>query len=493
MAQKRAAIGYSFRHDEEPVLDAVVVGAGPNGLSAALTLAQAGRSVLLIEGGETVGGAVRSAELTLPGFTHDICSAIYPLAAGSPYFSKLPLDRHGLSWIQPPLALAHPLDNRGGGTAAVLSREPQETLESLDPEDARAWEKLLLPLSDDWDRFAAAFLGPLNPFRDPFFQARFGLLGLRSAESLVRSRFRGVHARALFGGVAAHSFLPLDLMPTASFGLMLAATGHALGWPQPAGGAQRVPDALASLLRELGGEIVTGWYVKSLEELPPSRVVLLDLTPAQLLRLEGTRWPERYRRQLGRFRYGPGVFKMDWALREPIPWRAEACRRAGTIHVGGTFEEIAASERSAWDGRESDRPFVLVGQPSLFDPSRAPAGSHTAWAYCHVPNGSRVDMTGTIELQIERFAPGFRETILARHSKDTAWMEAHDPNLVGGDINGGAALLTQLFTRPVARLVPYSTPDPRVFLCSASTPPSGGVHGMCGHFAAQAALKALEG
>ena len=471
-------------------MDAVVVGAGPNGLSAALTLAQAGRSVLLIEGEETVGGAVRSAELTLPGFTHDVCSAIYPLTIGSPYFKTLPLEKHGLRWIQPTVALAHPLDN---GTAAVLSQNPAETLESLDPEDARAWERLLLPISKEWDRFAAAFLGPLNPFKDPFFKAKFGLLGLRSAESLIRSNFRGVHARALFAGTAGHSFLPLDLMPTASFGLMLAATGHAVGWPQPAGGAQRVPDALASLLRELGGEIVTGWHVKSLEELPAARVVLLDLTPAQLLRLEGTKWPDRYRRQLGRYRYGPGVFKVDWALREPIPWRAEECRRAGTIHVCGTFEEVAASERSAWAGRESGRPFVLVGQPSLFDPSRAPAGSHTAWAYCHVPNGSRVDMTGTIEMQIERFAPGFRDVILARHSKDTAWMEAHDPNLVGGDINGGAALLSQLFTRPVARLVPYSTPDPRVFLCSASTPPSGGVHGMCGHFGALAALDSLAG
>ncbi|HEX3129911.1 MAG TPA: NAD(P)/FAD-dependent oxidoreductase [Thermoanaerobaculia bacterium] len=470
-------------------MDAVVVGAGPNGLSAAITLAQAGRSVLLVEGEETVGGAARAAELTLPGFTHDVCSAIYPLTVGSPYLKTLPLGEHGLRWIHPTVAMAHPLDN---GTAAVLSRTPAETLESLDPEDARAWERLLLPFSDDWDRMAAAFLGPLNPFKDPFFKARFGLIGLRSADSLIRSRFRGVHARALFAGIAGHSFLPLDLWPTASFGLVLAATGHAVGWPQPEGGAQRVPDALASILRGLGGEIVTGWRVKSLEELPASQIVLLNLTPAQLLKLEGTKWPERYRRQLGRYRYGPGVFKVDWALREPIPWRAEECRRAGTVHVGGTFEEIAASERSAWDGKESSRPLVLVGQPSLFDPSRAPAGSHTAWAYCHVPNGSRVDMTETIELQIERFAPGFREVILARHSKDTAWMEAYDPNLVGGDINGGAAMLSQLFTRPVARLNPYSTPDPRVFLCSASTPPSGGVHGMCGHHSATSALRVVN-
>jgi phytoene dehydrogenase-like protein len=471
-------------------LDAVVVGAGPNGLAAAITLARAGRSVLLIEAAETVGGGVRSAELTLPGFIHDVCSAIYPLTVGSPFLAKLPLDRHGLQWIQPPLALAHPLDD---GTAAVLSQRPDETADSLeDPRDARAWLALLLPLATAWERLAGAFLGPLRPFKDPLLMARFGLTALRSAEGLARGKFRGARARALFAGIAGHSFLPLDLVPTASFGLVLGATGHCVGWPQVAGGAQRLSDALAGLLRELGGEVVTGWKVESLDELPAARTVLLDLTPAQLLRLGGTRWPDRYRRQLGRYRYGPGVFKIDWALREPIPWRAEACRRAGTIHVGGTLEEVAASERSAWDGRESERPFVLVGQPSVFDPARAPAGSHTAWAYCHVPNGSTVDKTEVLERQVERFAPGFRDLVLARHTMNTAWLEAHNPNLVGGDINGGAALLTQLFTRPVARLVPYATPDPRVFLCSSSTPPSGGVHGMCGHFAALAAIAAME-
>ena len=475
------------RHEEPGAdLDAVVVGAGPNGLSAAITLARAGRSVLLIEAGEKVGGAVRSAELTLPGFDHDVCSAIYPLTIGSPYLSKLPLDRHGLEWIQPPLALAHPLDD---GTAAVLSQIPDETAASFDDsEDGRAWLKTFLPLASAWERLAGAFLGPIRPFQDPFLMARFGLTGLRTAEGLARSRFRGFRARALFAGIAGHSFLPLDVVPTAAFGLVLATTGHSVGWPQPAGGAQRVSDAMAGYLRELGGEIVTGWLVKSLDELPRSRVVLLDLTPAQLLRLGGTNWPERYLRRLGRFRYGPGVFKIDWALSGPIPWRAEACRRAGTIHLGGTLEEIALSERSAWDGREAEKPLVLLGQTSLFDPSRCPPGSQTAWAYCHVPNGSTFDMTERIEAQVERFAPGFRDLILARHKKDTAWMEAHNPNLVGGDINGGAATLTQLFTRPVARLDPYATPDPRVFLCSASTPPSGGVHGMNGYFAAKAAL-----
>lgn len=468
-------------------MDAVVVGAGPNGLSAAITLAQAGHSVLLIEAADTVGGAVRSAELTLPGFTHDTCSAIYPLTVGSPYLSKLPLERLGVEWIHPPYALAHPLDD---GTAAVLSQKFEDTARSLDPQDVEAWRGLLMPLADMWERLAVAFLGPLKPFKDPFLMAKFGLTALRSAEGLARGKFRGVHARALFAGIAGHSFLPLDLVPTASFGLVLAATGHSVGWPQPAGGAQRISDAMARLLRELGGEIVTGWRVKSLDELPKARVVLLDLTPAQLLRLGGTRWTERYRRQLGNYQYGPGVFKVDWALREPIPWKAEACRRAGTIHLGGTLEEIAASERSAWDGRESERPLVLLGQPSLFDSTRAPEGSHTAWAYCHVPNGSTKDMTEIIERQVERFAPGFRDVVLARHTMNTAQLEAHNPNLVGGDINGGAATMTQLFTRPVARAVPYATPDPGVFLCSASTPPSGGVHGMCGHFAALAAVAA---
>ncbi len=476
---------------KDPILDAVVVGAGPNGLSAAITLARAGRSVRLIEGAATVGGGVRSAPLTLPGFTHDVCSAIYPMTVGSPFLSTLPLDRHGLRWIQPPLALAHPLDDGSAGVISSSSSSSsswEETADSLGAKDGRAWERMLRPLADDWERFAAALLGPFRPFQDPFFMARFGLSGLRPAQSLARSRFEDARARALFAGVAGHSFLPLDTTATAAIGMMLAVSGHAVGWPQPEGGAQTVSDALAGYLKELGGEIVTGCTVTSLKELPPSRAVLLDLTPAQLLRLEGTTWPAGYRARLARYRYGPGVFKVDWALREPIPWKAEPCRRAGTIHVGGTLEEIAASERAAWDGRESDHPFVLVGQPSLFDPTRAPAGSHTAWAYCHVPNGSPVDKAEAIERQIERFAPGFRDVVLARHTMDPAWLEAYNPNLVGGDINGGAALLSQLFTRPVARLDPYATPDPKVFLCSSSTPPSGGVHGMCGHFGAKSAI-----
>ena len=470
-----------------PDLDAVVVGGGPNGLAAAVTLAQAGCSVLLVEARGTVGGAARSAELTLPGFLHDICSAIFPLAVGSPFFRRLPLERYGLRWIQTPLALAHPFDD---GSAAVLSQDWEETGESFgEPADARAWRRLFEPFARSWWALADAALGPLRiPPRHPFLLARFGLRGLRSATA-VASRFRGSRARGLFAGLAGHSFLPLERIPAAAVGLILGASGHAVGWPQAAGGTQRIPDALAAVLAEAGGEIRTGWTVKSLHELPPARMVLLDLTPAQLLRLGGTRWPDRYRRRLALYRYGLGVFKVDWALDGPIPWKAEACGRAGTIHLGGTLEEIAAAERDSWNGRQPERPFVLVGQPSRFDPSRAPAGAHTAWAYCHVPHGSSADRTAAIEDQMERFAPGFRSLVRARRTMDAAALEAYDPNLVGGDINGGAALLSQLFTRPVARLVPYSTPDPRVFLCSASTPPSGGVHGLCGYHAARAALR----
>jgi phytoene dehydrogenase-like protein len=456
-------------------------------LAAAITLAQAGWSVEVFEAGETVGGGARSAELTLPGFVNDVCSAIYPLTVGSEFINSLPLEGYGLRWLHPPYPLAHPFDD---GTAAVLARGFEETGESFgEGEDARAWERLFRPFSEGWLDLAPDLLGPLGLPRHPFRMAHFGLVGLRGAAGLARSRFCGFRARALFAGLAGHSFLPLERVPTASFGLMLGVCGHAVGWPQPEGGAQRIPDALAALLRELGGEIQTGRLVHSLAELPRARAYLFDLTPAQLLRMDGFRWPPRYRRRLDRYRYGPGVFKMDWALSEPIPWRAQVCRRAGTVHLGGTLEEVAASERSAWNGRESKRPLVLVGQASLFDPTRAPAGRHTAWAYCHVPHGSTTDFSAAIEGQIERFAPGFRDVVLARHTMNTAQLEAYNPNCVGGDINGGAALLSQLFTRPVARLVPYATPDPRVFICSSSTPPSGGVHGLCGYHAARAALR----
>jgi phytoene dehydrogenase-like protein len=471
--------------------DAVVVGAGPNGLAAAIVLARAGWSVELVEAADTVGGAARSAELTLPGFLHDVCSAIYPLTVGTPFFPSLSLERYGLRWIHPTFPLAHPFDD---GTAAVLARGFAATGESFGAAgDGRAWERLFRPFAERWMELSPDLLGPLGLPRHPFRMAHFGLVGLRGAAGLAKSRFHGFRARALFAGLAAHSFLPLGQIPTAAFGLMLGVTGHAVGWPQPAGGAQRIPDALAALLRSEGGAIHTGHLVKSLAELPSARAYLFDLTPAQLLKIDGIRWPEGYRRRLRRYRYGPGIFKVDWALSDPIPWHAEACRRAGTVHLGGTIDEVAASEGAAWDGRDPTRPFTLVGQATLFDPTRAPAGRHTAWAYCHVPHGSTADFTQLVEAQIERFAPGFRDAVLARHTMNTAQLEAHDPNLIGGDINGGAATLAQLFTRPVARLVPYATPDPRVFICSSSTPPSGGVHGMCGYHAARAALKSNQG
>jgi phytoene dehydrogenase-like protein len=466
--------------------EAVVVGAGPNGLAAAITLARAGRAVLVLERADTIGGGARTADLTLPGFRHDVCAAVHPLAAGSPFFRALALDAHGLDLVHPPSPLAHPLDD---GTAVLLERSVGATATGLGP-DARAYRTLMEPLVDAATPLIDALLGPPRPPRHPIALARFGLSALRSAAGLARARFEGPRARALFAGLAAHSMLPLEQSPSAAFGLVLALLGHACGWPVARGGSQRIADALASLLRGLGGEIVTGRPVASLEELPPARCVLLDVTPRQLLALAGRRLPESYRRRLARYRYGPGSCKVDWALDGPIPWRAGACRRAATVHVGGTLEEIAAAEAAATRGEHPERPFVLLAQPSLFDPTRAPAGKHTVWGYCHVPNGSAVDMAERIERQVERFAPGFRDRILARHVMTAADLERYNPNYVGGDINGGLQDLWQLFARPVARLVPYATPVRGLYLCSASTPPGGGVHGMCGARAARAALAA---
>ena len=465
--------------------DAIVVGSGPNGLAAAITLAQSGRSVLVLEAEDTVGGGARSAELTLPGFVHDVCSAVHPLAAGSPFLSTLPLSEHGLEWIHPPAPVAHPFDD---GSAALLERSIEETGESLGA-DTGSYKKLMGPLVAGWGKLSTQLLGPFRPPRHPLLLARFGLHAVRSARGLARSRFRGDRARALLGGLAAHSALPLEKSPTAAFALVLASAGHAVGWPIPQGGAQSISDALASYLRALGGEIVTSNRVQSLDDLPPARAVLLDLTPRQILGIADKRLPPGYRRKLEGYRYGPGAFKMDWALDGPIPWRAPDCLRASTVHLGGTLEEIAASERAVWEGRHPERPFVLVAQQSLFDGSRAPTGKHTAWAYCHVPNGSKFDMTERIEAQIERFAPGFRDLVLARSVMAPPSLEEYNSNYVGGDINGGVQDLGQLFTRPTFRLVPYSTPARGLYICSSSTPPGGGVHGMCGHFAARAALK----
>lgn len=466
------------------MLDAVVVGAGPNGLAAAISLARAGRSVRVLEAGPTPGGGARSAELTLPGFVHDVCSAIHPLAAASPFFRQLPLGAHGLEWVQPDAPLAHPLDN---GTAAVLERNLEATAQGLGP-DADTYVKWMRPMVRAFDDVVAQMADPLRFPRRPLRLARFGLRAMRPAHSLATGAFRGPLARALFAGSAAHSFSALERPFTSAFGILLMASGHAVGWPFPRGGTQKLVDALVSYLGALGGEVETGHRVHNVDELPRSRAVLLDVTPAQLVKLAGHRLPPAYVEKLRRFRYGPGVFKVDWALSGPIPWQAAACARAGTVHLGGTLEEVSASEAAVSRGQAPERPYVLLAQHTLFDDTRAPSGQHTGWAYCHVPNGCTEDMTERIEAQVERFAPGFRERILARHTRSPAQYEAYNPNLIGGDISGGSLEGMQLLARPVARLVPYATPDPRLFLCSSSTPPGPGVHGLCGFLAARALL-----
>ncbi len=466
--------------------DAVVVGSGPNGLAAAITLAQAGCSVLLREAQPTIGGGMRTASLTLPGYLHDICSAVHPLGKGSPFFKSLPLQEYGLEWIMPISAAAHPLDD---GTAVLLQQSIEETSKDLG-KDARSYERLMMPLVRKWDKLASEFLGPLRiPPRYPLAMAHFGIMALMPADLLARTLFQDERARALFAGIGAHSIMSLKRSPSAAFGLMLGIMAHVVGWPLPRGGSQQLANALASYLESLGGEIITSAPVTVLEEIPTARVILLDITPRQLIRIAGDKLPSGYRRSLERYRYGPAVYKVDLALDGPIPWKAPECLQAGTVHVGGSLDEIVESEELIWHGKHPDRPFVMVGQQSLFDPTRAPYGKHTVWAYCHAPNGSTVDMTEQIERQIERFAPGFRDRILARSQRGPRDFEAYNPNYVGGDINGGVQDLWQLFTRPTLRLAPYSTPLKGVYLCSSSTPPGGGVHGMCGYHAARAALR----
>jgi len=464
-------------------LDAVVVGAGPNGLAAAVTLAQAGRSVRVIEAHQTVGGGTRTAELTLPGFRHDVCSAIHPSLLASPFFRSLELE---LDLIEPPAAVAHPLHD---GTAVLVRRSLEDTAAQLGT-DREAYGQLLEPFVARWEKIEDELLGPIAHLpRHPLALGRFAVAGLRSAQSIADARFETEAGRALFAGAAAHSFLPLGQRASASFGLVLLVLAHVSGWPFPRGGSQAIADALAARLLSLGGEIETGNHVSSLSELPSSRIVLADVTPRQLLSLAGDLLPNRYRRRLEGWRYGPGAFKLDYALDAPIPWRATEVAKAGTVHVGGSLAEIAESERAAWEGRHAERPFVLLAQQTLFDETRAPDGKHTAWAYCHVPNGSAFDMRERIEAQIERFAPGFRDRVLACTSRNPADLERENPNLVGGDIAGGANTLAQLVARPAPRLIPYSTPVAGLYICSASTPPGAGVHGMCGYLAARAALR----
>ena len=468
--------------------DAVIVGAGPNGLAAAIVVAQAGRSVLVLEAGETPGGGTRTSELTLPGFRHDVCSALHPLAVGSPFLGTLPLEAHGLEWIHPRYPVAHPLDD---GVVVVLDRDLGATADALGADD-KAYRRLFSPLVRDWDKIAGGALGPLRLPRNPAAMARFGLRAMHSARALADAWLRTDRARALFAGIAAHSVTPLEFRGSAAAGLVLQTAGHAVGWPMPKGGAQSIADAMMSYLRSLGGEVACGVRVDSLADLPESRVVLLDVGARQFLSMAEDRLPRSYRRRLEAFRYGPGVFKMDWALDGPIPWTTEECAGAGTVHLGGTLDEIAAAEGAVWRGEHPEKPFVLLAQPSMFDETRAPSGKHVAWAYCHVPNRSDADMTERIEAQVERYAPGFKKRILARSVMSPRDMETYNPNYVGGDIGGGANTLRQLFARPVSAFAPYKTPIDGVFLCSASTPPGAGVHGMCGYWAAQSALDYLK-
>ena len=463
---------------------AIVIGSGPNGLAAAIVLAQAGIDVEVREAASIPGGAARSGELTLPGFIHDLGSAVHPMALGSPFFSKLSLEQHGLKWIHPPAPLAHPLDD---GSAAMLERDLEATAAQFGS-DAANYRRLVGPISRQWDIFAWETLRPLRFPHHPFLLARFGLHGIQPATVLARSSFGNPRLRALFAGLAAHAILKLEAPLTGAFGLIFGAMGHALGWPIPQGGAQQITNALIGVLGSFGGRVVTGSEVRSLVELGSPDLLLCDVTPRQFIALAGQRLPSGFRESLERYRYGPGVFKMDWALREPIPWTAKDCLRAATVHVAGTFEEIAASERAAWSS-PSDKPFILLSQPTLFDPTRAPEGKHIAWAYCHVPNGWTGSMREQIEGQIERFAPGFRECILARAVHNPAQMQAWNPNLVGGDINGGSADVKQFVLRPTWRR--YGTPLKGVYLCSSSTPPGGGVHGMCGYWAARWALDSV--
>jgi len=470
------------------MLDAVVVGAGPNGLTAAIAMASAGLSVRVLEGADRPGGGMRTQELTLPGFRHDICSAVHPMGVLSPYWRSLPLEEHGLQWLHPRFSVAHPLD---GGRAVVLAESLDETAERLG-QDGEAWRRMVAPFTRDAPRLFADLMAPLGIPRKPITMARFGLSGVLPASLFASLRFCTPEAKALFGGLAGHSILPLDAPLSAAIGLIFAVSGHLTSWPVPRGGAESITDALTSLLGSLGGELETGSWVRSLGDVPECRAIVFDTSPDALAKIAGDALPRTYRKRIGNYRYGPGVFKLDWALDGPIPWEAPECHQASTIHVGGTLPEIAASEKAVWQGRHPRHPYLIVCQQSHLDPSRAPAGKHTGYAYCHVPHASSEDMSDAITGAIERFAPGFRDQILATHAWTCADLEAHNPNYIGGAITGGVADWRQLFSRPIARWSPYTTPNPKLFLCSASTPPGGGVHGMCGFYAARAVLRRLR-
>lgn len=468
--------------------DAVIIGSGPNGLAAAITLQQQGLQVLLLEGRNKIGGGLRTEALTLPGYLHDVCSAIHPLAVGSPFFETLPLREYGLEYIYPEIPIAHPFDN---GTAALLKNSLTATANLLGA-DEEAYVNLLLPLVNTWPNIVEDVLAPLHFPEHPLDMARFGWKALTPVTRLAR-RFKTEAAKSLLAGMAAHGVLPLDNAATSAIALVLMINGHLKGWPIAKGGSVKIADALAAHFIAIGGTIEVSTYITSLEQLPPAKVVLFDVTPRQLLTIAGHKFSSIYKWQLERYRYGMGVFKIDWALDDVIPFRSAAAKQAGTIHIGGTLNEIAVSENQTSKGIHPEKPFVLLAQPSVFDNSRAPEGKHTAWAYCHVPNSSRKDMTEAVEKQVERFAPGFRERILARHTFNTQQLEDYNPNYIGGDINGGRIDISQLFTRPVLRRSPYRTSAKGIYICSSSTPPGGGVHGMCGYHAAKRALKDVFG
>lgn len=465
--------------------DAIIIGSGPNGLSSAIELARNGLKVLVVEAADTIGGGTRTVELTLPGFKHDFCSAVHPMGVLSPFWQTLPLEQHGLKWIHPPASVAHPLDDE---SAVMITKDLDETAESLG-RDGEAWRRMVQPIVRNGPQFLKDALGPLGVPRHPLPFLLFGAQGLWPAGLFAKARFRGERGRAAFAGCAGHSVLPLSKFFSAAVGLMFAVTAHMTNWPVAAGGSATITQALAGYLRSLGGTIETGRQITDLNQLPPTKAILFNTDPRQLAAMGADRLPSTYLKRLRRYNYGPGVFKLDWALSEPIPWRDKRCLEASTVHVGGTLNEIAASEYAAWHGKHSDNPYLILCQQSQFDPSRAPAGQQTGYAYCHVPSGSSVDMTEAIENQVERFAPGFKETILARHVTNTAGFERHNMSYVGGAVTGGAADITQLFTRPVARLDPYSTPDPGLFIASHSAPPGGGVHGMAGYHAARSVLR----